>query len=369
MKNISFLFFVTLLVGISCSKDQDLTEPQGQLEERGNDNHKIYKLARVDSRWDYTLTNGFQSDGFLWNEYVYGCSRPVGRVKTGNAYVEENGVTYWDVSFTNTFNDNFEVETEHSMVNGDEILRTFLYDSDYKWIGIKTEINGEVIEDELEIGPTGQVKSYTSDGVRTEYVWKANNVTKINTYVLVSEEAGTIQNSLAHHQLGISEFTRNKASEQIVKKFKELQQLRKTSGSFRSNHSVDEWVLVYVDEFTHDKMVVQPYSSVAAPYPGTCADGGDLALPKNFRTGFKGYYVNEDGSPGEVAYLINYDSYKVKNNLPQSGKYSAFYADYEMDEDGNYLDSNETGTLEWKYISGCNENEMEQVNSGRPTED
>lgn len=354
MKRSFFIPAILMVIMLACSKDAVDSDSQA-LEQRGNDNHKIWKLEKAGQDWNYMLTNGFQSTGFNFVEYVYGCSRPFGRVKSGHLYVEENDVTYWDISFTNTYNDNFKVETEQSVVNGDEVVRTFLYDSDHKWIGIQTEVNGEIIEDELEIGPGGQVRSYTSGGVRTEYVWKANNVTMVKTYILPVEAQSTIEKSLGYHQLGFNKASRNSAQKQIKRSMNHFMISNKNKGSFRSKNSVDEWILVFVEEQKVDLKVVQPYSSVAAAYPGTCVDGGYLNLPKNLIINWQGYPVNEDGSYGEVAYWIKYNSYKVKDNLPQKGTYSAFYADYELDEDGNYLDSNEQGTIYWKYVSGCNE--------------
>jgi len=113
--------------------------------------------------------------------------------------------------------------------------------------------------------------------------------------------------------------------------------------------------LIFVEEQTVDKNVIQPFSSAAAGFPGTSADGGYLILPKNLIIKFKGYYVNDDGSPGELDYLIAFDSYTVKNNLPVDVKYSTFYANYETDEMGNALDYNDTGTIHYEYISGCNQ--------------
>lgn len=338
----------------ACSKDNVDPVIQDQLEQRGNDNHKIWKLSQVSSHWNYTLTNGFQSDGNSLLNYIYSCSRPVGRAISATDFLEENGIVYYDNSRTMSYNDNFMIATENAVEYGDEVVRTFQYDSDNKWTGILTEVNGEVIEEEFEISPSGQVLSYTHDGTRTEYVWKADNITKIKTYVQVTAALSSIQNSLKYHQFGFNTITKNTAIKQILNTFNTLQKTNRSSTALRGSNT-NEWTLVFVEEQTVDKDVIQPFASVSLGYPGTSSDGGYLILPKNYIVNFKGYEVNEDGTEGKLAYLIHFDSYTIKNNLPVDVKYSSFYADYEEDEDGHLLDYTDTGTFHYDYISGCNQ--------------
>ena len=354
MKNQFLSLFIALFIISACSNDNVDPVIQDQLEQRGNDNHKIYKLSQVTGQWNYTLSDGFSSSGTSLNKFVYSCSRPVGRAIASTDYLIENGVVYWDISRTMSYNENFMVSVENALEYGDEIVRTFQYDSNNKWTGIITTVNGEVIEDEIEISPSGQVLSYTHDGTRTEYVWKADNITKIKTYVQVTAALSSVQNSLRFLQLGFNKISNTLAKEKILNSLENLQKSNRTVSPLRGAHS-DEWTLVFVDEQIVDKNVIQPYTSVSAGYPGTTTDGGYLTLPKNFIVNFKGYNVNPDGSMGELAYLVNFDSYTRKNNLPVNVNFSSFYADYEEDEDGNFLDYTDTGSIQYEYISGCNQ--------------
>lgn len=179
-------------------------------------------------------------------------------------------------------------------------------------------------------------------------------MTKVKTYVQASAAMSSVQNSIVFNQLGFDINSRNKAKEQILISFNKLQKLNRSNSPLRSNHT-DEWTLVFVEEQTTDKNVVQPYSTAKTGYPGSVADGGYLVLPKNFIVNFKGYHVNEDGSEGELSYLIHFNSYTVKNNLPVDVQYSSFYADYEADAEGNLLDYTDHGTFHYEYISGCNQ--------------
>lgn len=348
-------FFMTLM-GLTfiagCSKFNEDPAFRNQLEER-NDNHKIWKLSHVVNHWDYTLTDGFQSDGNQDVKYVYSCSRPVGRAISSSDSVEENGITLWDNERTMTYNDNFMISTEHAIEFGAEVLRTYQYDIDGKWSGVTTEINGEVIEDEFEIGTGGQVKSYTSNGVRNVYEWKANNVTKVKTYILMSAAVSSVQNSSIFKNIGFNAISKNKIKAQIINSIKELQKTKRGSSGFRSNS--DEWVLVFVEEQTVDKNVIQPFSSPSNGYPGTSTDGGFYYLPKNLIVQFKGYPINADGTEGELSYLYHYYSYSTKDNLPVDVKYTSFIAAYDQDADGNLLDYNDQGTIHYDYISGCNQ--------------
>jgi len=350
MKIKFLLFFTALLMVSACSKDN----PADQIVQSSNDNHKIYKLSQVTGQWEYTLTNSFSSSGTSLNKFVYSCTRPVGRAISSTDFLEENGVVYLDNSRTMTYNDNFMGSVENAMEIGDEIVRTFQYDSNNKWTGIITTVNGVVIDEEIEISPSGQVLSYTHDGTRTEYVWKADNVTKIKTFIQATTALSSVENSLNYHQLGFNKISKNKAKEKILKSLENLQKSNRTASPLRGTHT-NEWTLVFVEEQTVDKNVIQPYTSVSAGYPGTTVEGGYLILPKNFIIHFKGYNVNPDGSPGETAYSINFYYYTKKNNLPVNVNFSSFYADYEEDEDGNLLDYTDIGTFHYEYISVCNQ--------------
>lgn len=343
------LFFI-----MSCSKSEDILEFSPALEERGNDNHKIFKLAQVNKQYTYLLTDGSPGVGNRQINYVYSCSRPVGRAVGFSDRLEENGEVYWENSSTMSYNDNFMISEERAQEYGDEVVRTYQYDSDYKWTGITTEINGELIEDELIIGPGGQVQSYSSNGVRFEYTWRANNAAQIRIYVETAAELRSVQNSLVFNRLGMNDPSRKKTKEMILKRFKELQKTDRKSASFRGRPD-NEWVLIGIEEQKFDLKVIEPFSSPAKGYPGTTSDGGYYYLSKNFTVSYRAFLVNEDGSPIKEYYYFKCDSYKVKNNLPVIVHYSYFESDYAADEEGNALDYNEKGTIEYSYISGCNQ--------------
>ncbi|MEP7321761.1 MAG: hypothetical protein ABI761_07570 [Saprospiraceae bacterium] len=353
MKKLIYVALFGMVFIFGCSKVNEDPDVQNLLEERGNDNHKIWKLSEIVNHWDYTLTDGFKSDGIQIIKYVYSCSHPVGRAIATTDSVEENGEVLWDNERTMAYNDNFMISTEQGIEYGDEVHRTYHYDAEGKWTGVTTEINGEVIEDEFEIGPGGLLKSYTSNGVRNVYEWKANNLSKIKTYILSTAAFSSVQHSSTFNHIGFNTISKNKTKEQILHSFVELQKVKRGSSGFRS--TTDEWVLVFIEEQTADKNVIQPFSSAALGYPGTSSDGGYYTLPKNFIIQFKGYNINEDGTEGDLAYLYHFDSYKTKDNLPVDVKYSSFIADYVQDENGNTLDYNDHGTIHYEYISGCNQ--------------
>ena len=91
-----------------------------------------------------------------------------------------------EMCIRDSYNANWMIATEQGIENGDEVIRTFNYDANGKWIGITTTVNGLVLDDEMTIDDQGQVTSYTHDGVRLEFVWRGNNPRMIKTYVPVS---------------------------------------------------------------------------------------------------------------------------------------------------------------------------------------
>ncbi len=356
MKNHVLKALIGLVFLMSCSKTNVDAEFSEGLEQRGNDNHKIWNLSQVDFNYAYTLTDGSQGTGDRKLNYEYSCVRPYGRAVAFSDHAVEDGALLWDNSSTMTYNDNFMIDVEHAQEYGADVVRTFHYDSDYKWTGITTEINGEVIDEEIEIGPGGQVKSYTSGGVRTEYTWKADNAKTLKIYVQPSAELRSVENSLAFNKSGINEISRRATKQLVLKAFKDLQQVAKRSSSLRSIQS-DGWVLVGIEENYFDLNVIEPYRSTAKGYPGTTSDGGYYNLSKNFSTGWKGVLVEPDGTPISDYYSYERSSYSVKNNLPVVSHYTYIINGYSQDADGNPIDYREEGTEHYEYISGCNQKE------------
>ena len=354
MKNHILKGLMSLLFIMSCSKAIEVPENSGDLEQRGNDNHLIWNLAQDDKYYTYTLSDGSQGIGERQIKYEYSCTRPVGMAISFSDQSTEDGELLWDNSSTMAYNDNFMISTELAHEYGDEVVRKYQYDSDYKWTGVITEINDVRIEDALEIGPNGQVKSYTSNGVRYEYVWKANNTKLMRIYIQSSAALSSVQNSLVFNKLGINENSRNKTKELILKYFKEVQKTKRTTSSFRGKLA-DEWILYGIEEHTVDPKVIEPFSSPAKGYPGTSSDAGYYSLSKNWTVKYKAYLVNEDGSLKEEYYSFAYDSYSIKDNLPLDAHYSYSILGYSEDAEGNPIDYHEQGTEHFGYISGCNQ--------------
>lgn len=354
MKNNLLKALLGLTLMMSCSKDYVEPEFSGVLEQRGNDNHKIWKLAQVDNQYDFTLTDGTPGNGNSIIKYVYGCSRPVGRPITFSDYAEENGEMLWDNSSTMSYNNNFMIAEEIAQEYGDEVIRTYHYDSDYKWTGITTTVNGDVLEDELIIGPGGQVKSYASGGVKYEYIWKGDNQIKSNIYVQPAAELRSLQNSQVFGMVGSNEILKRKTKEVVLQAFKELQQTKNRASALRSINT-EEWVLVAREESIVDTKVIEPFGSAAVGYPGTSSDAGFYNLSKNLTTHSKYFRVNEDGTPGGVYYSADFDSYTIKDNLPVDIHYRRFIEGYTEDAEGNSLDYTDHGVLHHHYISGCNQ--------------
>lgn len=340
-----------LCIIVACTKTQDNINQADQLEQR-NDNHLIYKLAHLSAAWNYTLTNGSHGAGTEELNYSYRCTIPFGRIKGGTDFWQEDGNTIFDASRTMTYNENGLIATEHATENGDDIVRTFNYDADGKWTGITTTVNGVALDDQMTITPYGQVTSYTNNGVRFEYVWRANNIKMIKTYVQPSTAMSIAQNSTALNQLGFNKLTNKISREKVLHSLGELQKVSKSR--FRGKN-MDEWVLVQIEEQEVDQKIVQPFSSAAKGYPGTSADGGFLILPKNYIVKFTDYLINEDGSKGEVIYFTHIHSVSTRDNLPRNVKYNLLIPGYDQDADGNPIDWNEEGTIHYDYISGCNE--------------
>lgn len=354
MKNHMIKVLIGLVFMMSCSRVNEDPEFSSDLEQRGNDNHKIWNLAQVDRDYSFTLTDGSQGVGKRLIKYEYSCIRPFGRAVTFSDIDEENGEELWHNSSTMSYNDNFMISEEHAQEYGEEVVRNYQYDSDYKWTGIITKINGEVVDDTLEIGPGGQVKSYTSNGVRYEYTWKANNAITMKIYIQPSSDLRTINNSLVFNHVGLNENSRKATKALILKSFNDLQQARKTSSSYRSKNA-DEWVLIGIEEDRYDPKVIEPFSSPAKGFPGTSSDGGYYYLSKNFVVSYKAFRVNPDGTPIQEYYSFNCNSYSVKDNLPVDAHYTYDIPEYAADEEGNSIDYHEQGTIHYKYISGCNQ--------------
>jgi len=354
MKNQLLKVFLGLSLLLSCTKANVDEELSTDLEQRGNDNHKIWRLAQIDIDYTYLLSDGSPGVGNSRANYVYSCSRPYGRAVAFSNRAEEDGEVWADNSSTMSYNDNFMISVEHAQEYGDDVLRTFQYDSDYKWTGITTTINGEVVDEELEISPSGQVLSNTSNGVRYEYTWRANNAVQLKIYVQPAAELRTVQNSLVFNKLGMNEHSRKKTKEMILKQFKELQSVERKSSAFRGKLS-EEWVLVGIEDQTFDLKVIDPYTSTAKGFPGTISDGGYYYLSKNFTVSYRAFLVDGDGLPIQEYYHFKCDSYSVKNNLPVDVQYTYFESNYTEDAEGNPLDYNVRGTTHYHYISGCNQ--------------
>ena len=356
MKNHVLKALIGLVFLMSCSKTNVDSEFSEGLEQRGNDNHKIWNLAQIDKHYTYSLSDGSAGSGEGLDKYEYSCVRPYGRAIKFSSHAEEDGGVLWENASTMTYNDNFKISVEKAQEFGDEVVRTFHYDADYKWTGISTEVNGENVETELEIGPGGQVKSYTSDGVRFEYLWRADNTYMMKIYLQSSAALSSVQNSQAFNQLGFNELSRKKSKELIINSFKEHQKTERISSSFRGKLT-DEWVLYGIEEHTVDHKVIEPYSSPAKGYPGTTSDAGLYSLSKNWTVKYNAYLVNSDGTFRNTYFTFEYDSYSVKDNLPVDAHYSYFIPDYTQDEEGNSIDYLEQGTHHFGYISGCNQKE------------
>lgn len=351
MKKLYYTSIIFLFLMAACSKTQDNVNPSDQLEQR-NDNHLIWKLAHLSSAWDYTTTDENHGAGTDELNYTYRCTAPSKRIKTMTDYFQEDGVPLYDISRTMTYHDNGVIATEHATENGDDILRTFNYDANGQWTGITTTVNGVVLDDQMTITPYGQVTSYTNNGVRLEYVWKANNIKMIKTYVQPSTDMSVAGTSTALNQLGFNKLTNKISREKVLHSLVELQ--KKTRAGFRSKNT-DEWVLVQIEEQEVDQRIIQPFSSAAKGYPGTSADGGFLILPKNFIVKFTDYLVNEDGSRGADTYITHLHTVSTRDNLPIDVKYSLTLPAFDVDADGHPIDWNEEGTIHYDYISGCNE--------------
>ena len=354
MKNYMLKAFIGLVFMTSCSKSLEDPELSTGLEERGNDNHRNWNLAQFENQYTYTLSDGAQGEGSINLNYTYSCVRPFGRAVASTDIRQEDGVVLSDNSRTISYNDNFKVSVEHAQEYGDEVVRTFHYDSDGTWTGITTEVNGEILDEEIEIGHGGQVKSYTSGGVRTEFTWKANNVRMFKYYIQPSADLIAVENSLAFNQSGVNALVRKATKQNIIKSFNELRSLRKTSSPLRSKN-IDEWILVGIEEQNYDFNVIEPYSSPAKGYPGTTSDAGYYYLAKNYPTSWRGFRVEPDGTPISEYYHFKANSYSVKNNLPVNVNYTYDIFGIYDDSDGNPVDYHEQGVHHYEYISGCNQ--------------
>lgn len=345
---------ISLVFMMSCSKSMEDPEFSAGLEQRGNDNHRNWNLAQVEFQYSYTLTDGSQGTGVGQLEYEYSCVRPFGRPVSASHNVHENGELWFENTRTMSYNDNFKIDVEHANEYGDEVVRTFQYDANGKWTGITTEVNGEVLDEEIEIDSYGQVLSYTSGGVRTEYTWRDNNAKTLKIYIQASADLRSVENSLAFNQTGFNEHSRRATKQQVLKSFKDLQLVNKRSSSLRSSQSAG-WVLVIIEENYFDLNVFEPFRSTAKGYPGTTSDAGYYNLSKNFSTGWKGMLVEPDGTPISEYYNYAKDSYSVKDNLPVNSHYTYTIFGYDTDEEGNPIDYKEEGTIHHEYISGCNQ--------------
>jgi len=349
MKNIAFLIIMGLLISISCTKNELSTNEQ--LEQR-NDNHKNWKLAALQGDWTYTTTDGGSGSGSGALEYVYRCTRPLHRLKSMEDVATEDGNPFYNYSRSMTYNSNWMIATEEGVENGENVVRAFNYDANGKWTGITTSINGVVLDDEMTIDPDGQVTSYTHDGVRLEYVWRGNNPRMIKTYVQPSVAMSKAQHSKALGKIGFNKMARSLVKVKILESLSELQE--KNKANYRSK-STDEWVLVQIEELEVDHKIVQPFISPANGYPGTTGDGGWLYRSKNYLIKFTDYLINPDGSRGEQIFFAHNHTVAVDDNLPQNVIYSLNFP-AGTDDDGNPIHWNETGTIHYDYISGCNEN-------------
>jgi len=348
MKNISLFIAMGLLIFISCTKNE--LSNTDQLEQR-NDNHRNWKLAAVQGAWDYTTTDGDSGSGWDSLNYFYRCTVPLHRVKSMTDIAMEDGNPFYNYARSMTFNANWMIETEQGIENGDEVIRTFNYDANGKWIGITTTVNGVALDDQLTIDDQGQVTSYTHDGIRLEFVWRANNPRLIKTYVQPGMAMNKAQKSKAFDKIGHTKMARDLARIKILESLSELQ--KTTKSSYRSK-TTEDWVLVQIEELEVDHRIVQPFLSPANGYPGTTGDGGWLYRSKNFITKFTDYAINPDGSIGEEVFMAHNHTVQVRDNLPKQVLYSSKILLGADDED-NPIYWNETGTIQYDYISGCNE--------------
>lgn len=356
MKNHMVKALIGLVFMMSCSKSIEDPEFSAGLEERGNDNHRNWNLANWVSDYTYTLSDGSHGTGIGQIDYEYSCVRPFGRPVSSTHIVHEDGEVLFENVRTMSFNDNFMIDAEHANEYGDEVVRTFHYDADGKWTGITTEVNGEVLDEQIEIDLYGQVQSYTSGGVRYEYTWNANNARVLKIYVQATAELRAVENSLAFNQSGINDISRKVTKQTILKAFKNLQSVQGSASYLRSKNT-DEWVLVGIEEQSFDYNVIEPFRSAAKGYPGTTSDAGYYYLSKNLTVSYKAFRVEADGTPISEYYNYKLDSYSVKDNLPVNAHYTYNVFGYAEDEAGNSIDYQEQGTLHFGYISGCNQKE------------
>lgn len=347
---------ISLVFMMSCSKSMEDPEFSAGLEQRGNDNHRNWNLAQLDVNTSFMNTGEEPGTFALHLKYEYSCVRPYGRPVSATYTGELNGEPWFENSRTMSFNDNFMINVEHAYEDGNEIVRTFNYDSDGKWTGITTTVNGETLDEEIEIDPYGQVQSYSSGGVRYEYTWKANNARLLKIYVKPTAELRSVENSLAFNQSGINDISRKVTKQSTLKAFKNLQSVQGAASYLRSKNT-DEWVLVGTEEVVFDLQVYEPYRSTGKGYPGTTSDDGYYYLSKNFPVSWKGVRVEPDGTPVSLYYIYSRNSYSVKDNLPVKVQYTQDIFGVDVDEDGNPIDYHEEGIEHFQYISGCNQKE------------
>lgn len=340
-------FFASFFLLLACNKEN----LDAALETRGNDNHKNWKLANASGGWDYTTTDGGSGAGYGVDTYTYGCSRPYGRAIASSSHYEEDGNVLWDIHRTMTYNDNFKVAEESSDETGTEIIRTFNYDSEGKFTGVTTVVDGVALEDEFKFDDQGRVLEYTNEGVKTEYIWKGDNIKEFRIYVQPEEEMALIQKSNAFNFIGYDDKSRTQAKKQVLKSLAFIQ--KQAKNTYRSKQT--EWQLVLIEEIEVDNNIIQPFSSPGAGYPGSIGDGGWLFKTKNFMTKFTDYPINPDGSKGEISYQAHNHTVATKDNLPENVIYSLYIHEIAQDADGNAINWNETGTIHYDYISGCNE--------------
>ena len=347
---------ISLVFMMSCSKSMEDPEFSAGLEQRGNDNHRNWNLANHEIEYTYALSDGSHGTGHRQIEYQYSCKRPFGRPVSATDIMNEDGEVLFENSRTMSFNDNFMINVEHAYEYGNEVVRTFNYDSDGKWTGITTTVNGETLDEEIEFDPYGQVQSYSSGGVRYEYTWKANNASSTKIYVQPTAELRSVENSLAFNQSGINDISRKVTKQSIIKAFKNLQSVQGSASYLRSKNT-DEWVLVGTEEVVFDLQVYEPYRSTGKGYPGTTSDDGFYYLSKNFPVSWKGVRVEPDGTPVSLYYIYSRNSYSVKDNLPVNVQFTQDIFGVGEDEDGNPIDRHEEGIEHYQYISGCNQKE------------
>jgi hypothetical protein len=338
-----------LLVGLACTKQYD---DQFVLETRGNDNHKIWRLSGFSGDWNYSLSDGTTGTGSQTYEGIYSCERPYGRIIETSDVFYDNGDMVGEIGRSMVYNDNFMIDTETSDEFGDEVIRKYKYDAQGQWIGVEKTVNGEIVDEAFEFLPGGLVKTYTSDGVRLEFKWRANNVREVRTYVQPEESMSRIQRSLVFDRIGMNEKMNQAAKKHILKAYESLQP--KSKAGYRSKQT-DEWVLVSIEEWKTDPRVIQPYSSEAKGYPGSASAGGFYNLPKNFIYQVDLFAATEDGKPGDMIYHFLYENYKTKDNLPVSGTYVYTVPVYDVDANEDAISYEEHGNGNWFYTSGCNQ--------------